>query len=137
MSKVCTKCKQEKDKSQYHKLKLGKDGLNPVCTECRNKFQRANRELNGYRSQIKYMYGLSYTDYLNLIEKQNGVCIGCESPFYVENDSLSIPCVDHCHTTGKVRGILCKRCNLALGYVKDNPNTLESLLLYLQDKIWA
>lgn len=133
--KICTKCKEEKETTQYHKLRLGKNGLNPVCNTCRNEAQRANRESHGYRSQIRYLYGLSYEAYLGLLEKQKGVCVGCESPFYIEGDSLSIPCVDHCHTTNKVRGILCKRCNLALGYVKDNQNTLESLILYLQGKI--
>ena len=131
MNKICTKCKIEKDYSQFHKLKLGKQGLNPVCNTCRNTQQRANRDLNGYRSQIKYKYGLSYEDYLNLLEKQNGICCGCKNPFYIDKDSLSIPCIDHNHITGKVRGILCKRCNLALGYVNDNPKTLSNLIEYL------
>lgn len=130
--KTCTKCGETKDTSQYHKLKLGRDGLNPVCNTCRNLFQRANREKNGYRAQIKYMYGLSYVEYLDLIDKQKGVCAGCKKSFYTPLDTLSIPCVDHCHATDKVRGILCKRCNLALGYVQDNIETMENLITYLK-----
>ena len=41
-------------------------------------------------------------------------------------------CIDHCHTTGKMRGLLCKPCNSALGLLNDDPERIYNLLLYLK-----
>jgi hypothetical protein len=59
-------------------------------------------------------YGLSLQDYRAMLERQGKVCGICKTP----GKPL---CVDHCHATGKVRGLLCRDCNLGLGNYKDNP----------------
>ena len=63
-----------------------------------------------------------------MIADQKGKCAICEA----ELDNGKHTCVDHCHTTGKIRGLLCTRCNWALGGFKDNPVILHSAIKYLQ-----
>lgn len=81
-------------------------------------------------AHIKHKYGLSKEDYLQLLEKQNNVCAICLNPETIEN---SILCVDHCHTTGKVRGLLCRMCNSALGKFGDNLSNLKRAVAYLEN----
>ena len=70
-------------------------------------------------------YKITQQEYDKLLKRQKGVCKGCGL----------IPkkmCVDHDHTTGKVRGLLCADCNMALGLIRDNPLTLQRLTRYLK-----
>lgn len=72
-------------------------------------------------------YGISLKGYERLLAEQDGLCAICFGP-PDDNRKLSI---DHCHETGKVRGLLCTRCNMGLGYFRDAPNVLESAIGYL------
>jgi len=74
---------------------------------------------------IKHKYGLETGQYDSLYAGQNGLCGAC-SQFSVKK-----MCVDHDHITGKVRGLLCARCNIVLGMVKDNDEILRGLIGYL------
>jgi Recombination endonuclease VII len=78
------------------------------------------------RSQLKLYYGLSLEDYNALLARQNGACAICE-----EKSDRTL-CVDHCHLTRLVRGLLCRRCNLGLGYFRDDPRLLLKAILYLR-----
>ncbi|MGE3341519.1 MAG: endonuclease VII domain-containing protein [Candidatus Altimarinota bacterium] len=73
-------------------------------------------------------YRLTPEDYQFLLEKQNGVCAICLQP---SSDDRSLA-VDHCHTTGKVRGLLCMRHNLLLGFAQDDPQILTAAIQYLK-----
>ena len=79
--------------------------------------------------KLKHRFGLSGYEYNSLLEKQNYRCAICgvHSDEYHQNLS-----VDHCHTTGKIRGLLCSDCNFMLGRAKDNINTLLKGVSYLQ-----
>ena len=79
---------------------------------------------------IKHRYGLNKDDYLAMLEKQNNACAICLNPETIEN---SILCVDHCHTTGKVRGLLCRMCNSALGKFQDDLLNLKRAVAYLEN----
>ena len=70
-------------------------------------------------------YGLSLQDYRAMRERQGNVCGICKTP----GKPL---CVDHCHATGKVRGLLCRDCNLGLGNYKDNPVFTRAATAYLE-----
>ena len=70
-------------------------------------------------------YGLSLQDYRAMLERQGKVCGICKTP----GKPL---CVDHCHATGKVRGLLCRDCNLGLGNYKDNPVFTRAATAYLE-----
>jgi hypothetical protein len=67
-----------------------------------------------------------------LFEKQNGTCAICDIPLALfPHEHFPSACVDHDHSTGKIRGLLCYSCNLVLGYARDNIAILDSAKKYL------
>ena len=83
---------------------------------------------------LKQNYGVGIEDYDVLWLRQNGVCAICNQPDVSKNSSGNTKTlsVDHCHVTGKVRGLLCHSCNATLGYAKDNISILENAITYLR-----
>lgn len=77
---------------------------------------------------LRKQYGISADDYWSMLAKQNGCCLIC---YHKPSTGARRLAVDHCHTTGKVRGLLCSRCNTALGLFRDNPMMLEAAKRYL------
>jgi Recombination endonuclease VII len=78
-----------------------------------------------WNADLKRLYGISAAEYDALLAKQGGVCAICRQ------HSKRRLCVDHCHLTGTVRGLLCDRCNLGLGYLKEDQASLVAALAYL------
>jgi Recombination endonuclease VII len=70
-------------------------------------------------------YGLTAEDYLRMLTVQNGACAICKQK---SHEKL---CVDHCHVTGKVRGLLCRKCNSGLGFYDDDSNRLREAGTYV------
>ena len=83
---------------------------------------------------LKKRYNLSWEAYLELLAEQDNKCKICslELSTISEKHTLNAACVDHCHTSGKVRGILCRPCNLVLGNAKDNTEVLKNAIEYLK-----
>ena len=80
----------------------------------------------------KRLYGITEADYLLMLEEQNNVCKICFQPETAKrNNKVKRLSVDHCHTTGKVRGLLCHKCNTTLGKYDDNPDTFTRFATYL------
>ena len=79
--------------------------------------------------KLKALYGISIEDYTNLFLIQKGCCAICDR--HQSNFKMSLS-VDHCHSTGKVRGLLCHACNLTLGMVKDSTFVLKKAISYLE-----
>lgn len=73
-------------------------------------------------------YGVSVEEYNERIEKQNNLCAICHT-----EDTERALSVDHDHKTGKIRGLLCKSCNLGIGNLKENSKILQSAILYLEE----
>lgn len=101
--------------------------------EDQNKKQRERYRLNKHRYKFKttadhrlIKYGVSQEAFDAMLEEQQQCCPLCSC---VLDQSAS---VDHCHSTGKVRGILCKQCNLGLGLFYDKIETFERILVYLK-----
>jgi hypothetical protein len=85
-----------------------------------------------YQSQhIKRTYGLSEIDYAKLLVKQDGKCAICGGPPSMRNKSEMKLHVDHRHSTGAVRGLLCSKCNRGLGLFMDSADNLKAALVYL------
>lgn len=78
---------------------------------------------------VEALYDMQPGDYMRMLERQNRACVACNRP---ESELDRRLCVDHCHVTGKVRGLLCAPCNTALGLVRENPRTLRHLAIYLE-----
>lgn len=81
-------------------------------------------------STMMYRYGITTTDRDNMIAEQKGCCAICLTPF--EQSKRGVACVDHCHTTGEVRGMLCDACNKLLGHARDNITILRNAIRYLE-----
>lgn len=80
--------------------------------------------------KIKQRYGLTNDEISRILEVQNYKCKICRIS---ESELKRKLAVDHCHETGKVRGMLCGRCNTGLGMFRDNEKYLETSIKYLKD----
>lgn len=79
-------------------------------------------------AQFRFKYGITLKERDAMLEAQGGLCAICDTPDPGEYNGW---CVDHCHASGAVRGILCRHCNLLLGYARDNTTTLARAITYL------
>jgi hypothetical protein len=131
--KKCSKCGESKQYSEFYKHKLGIDGIRADCKKCCNisskKWNINNREK--IRSVYNYWNtGVTselYTEFLNLHDDK---CAICKKTTKENHKSLAI---DHDHKTMKIRGLLCNRCNLGIGYLEDNVAFLKSAIEYINN----
>lgn len=79
---------------------------------------------------LKFHYGITREQYETMLLAQNGCCAICHSP-PPTNGRYKNLCVDHCHSTGAVRGLLCGKCNQAIGLLGDNPEVASRASTYL------
>jgi len=86
---------------------------------------------------LKCTYGISLSQYDEMFRKQNGVCAICQRPERVIDKStneIRRLAVDHCHTTNKIRGLLCYACNTSIGKMNDDPEVLERAAQYIRNE---
>lgn len=124
--KSCKKCGVLKDENAYELYRN-------TCKICRNERRKEYRTRSGeglknYR--LKRQYGITIEDYNRMLKDQNGVCFICQKES--KNFWGTQPAVDHCHKTGKIRGLLCDKCNKGLGQFNDNPELLQKAIKYLK-----
>jgi hypothetical protein len=98
--------------------------------ERRNAYRRANPAPSNqgdtrYSYHLETTYGLSLEEYEAMLEAQDHVCAICGGP-----DSRRLA-VDHCHETERIRGLLCHKCNTALGLLQDDTTRMERAIAYL------
>jgi len=125
-TKVCQNCKQ-KFQALSIKVRAGKARFcSRGCYDVFRRVQKQDKFLMEKKHQLKYKYGLSLNDYYELIKQQSNLCKICDEEFN------GTPFVDHCHLSGKVRGLLCNNCNTGLGLFKDSATLLERAKQYLQ-----
>ena len=147
MVKQCQKCKETKPLGDFPKCKANKDGYYSYCKTCNSKkgtihyqynlekkktYQRDRYKEYTRAKNLVDKYGLTVETYNQMLQEQNNKCAICSK----ESDKTLV--VDHCHTTGKVRSLLCFRCNTAIGFMLDNPEVCLSAAEYLtkhKDKI--
>lgn len=94
-----------------------------------NEPQRRIASLDG---QLRRNYGISFGEYSRMLGDQDFRCLICREPASGGAKAASRLHVDHDHETGRVRGLLCTRCNQGLGYFRDNPDLLRSAVEYLE-----
>lgn len=132
----CTKCKIIKPNSEFYKacrVKYGRAFYSTckICTDIYNK-TKVRCPIKNRNTYLKYKYNISEFEYKNLYDKQLGRCLICGIHKNEYNKNLS---VDHCHTTGKVRGLLCTNCNSLIGHAHDKIEVLEKAIEYLKESI--
>ena len=131
--KKCSKCQEIKSIDLFGVKKHNKDGLNHYCKVCENNRGRMRYKDPLHREKVKYgtilrNYGLTKEEYLLKLEKQNHKCTICNHD--LKNDRKTS--IDHCHSTGIIRDILCDKCNRMLGNVKEDIDYLNNLINYIK-----
>ena len=130
--KVCGNCNEAKTLDQFSPRTRATDGLDYSCKTCNNKKGREWRSENKEKmtdANLRTKYGISLEDKREMLEDQDWCCAICLKGLpLIGRDS----CVDHCHETNEVRGILCKNCNNALGLFADNPDSLTRAANYIK-----
>ena len=133
--KNCYKCGEQKPLSEFYKNKSNKDGFQKRCKPCdigiaKERYQKDPQVAakKRFTYKLKREYDISFEQYELMKESQNNTCGICKSPLQTSNEVH----IDHCHSSGKVRGILCRWCNLGLGHFKDSVDNLKSAQKYLQ-----
>ncbi|MGW1212208.1 endonuclease VII domain-containing protein [Streptomyces sp. NPDC002499] len=118
--KLCRTCGEVKAHSEWHRNATASDGLSTRCKAC--------RAVQSRRDHLKRQYGITEAVRDELIVSQGGVCCICLA---------AVPeHVDHCHQTGRVRGVLCFSCNAALGQFKDRPDAIRRAAAYVEGIAW-
>ena len=106
-----------------------------LCRAANALYNRENRKKLGKdyvrNCNLKCAHGLTLEEYNTKLTEQNGVCASCHKKEVGKNQFGLLPlAVDHDHSTGKIRGLLCMRCNRALGMLGDSETIIENLLTY-------
>lgn len=145
----CSRCEQAKH-VRYFGRRSAQEGSRPkgYCRECERAYLARRMESQEVRDQrradkAKYarskrnrelrlakLYGITLADYDAMLAAQNGLCAICSAG--EPGGNANYWHVDHDHSTGRVRGLLCTRCNIGLGYFQDDPDRLGSALDYLR-----
>lgn len=154
MNKTCSKCSSTKSVELFSKDKKKKDGYCSQCKSCQNSDKARNNEVRKqyyernksnillsmrqkYKADpaaakdrdLKKAYGISIEQYNALLKSQQECCAICKQHKSLFKKSLA---VDHCHRSGKVRGLLCTNCNRAVGNLKDSVDLAKNLTSYLE-----
>lgn len=146
--KTCNRCKQTKSLSEFYKRPdRGKNSVRSICKDCSKKHldsildipyselppdKKEKRRQIYRKSWLKRKYGMAVEDYEKMFQKQNGRCAICGSENSGGKHSSETFMVDHCHKSEKVRGLLCNRCNLAIGVLSDDTWLIEKILQYVK-----
>ena len=122
MEKLCKTCSRKRDVKFFSKrtYSSGTVGYQPKCKDCeRSKRSQYYKPHEKIRQQLK----ISEQYYNTLMENVNCQICGVE---------MEKKCIDHCHETKKIRGVLCNNCNTALGLFKDNQKVMKNAIQYLE-----
>lgn len=131
--KMCTKCKEVKPAAKFYKRLTNADGQNSQCRACVLAVSSAYyRTIEPHRAaawrqayHLKRSYGMTLEEYEWLASSQDNKCLVCDKSGLLLD-------VDHCHATGRIRGLLCHYCNVALGLLRDDARIITGLLQYVQ-----
>lgn len=144
-SKRCGRCNIIKPTSEFHRDR--RFGIKSYCKLCsvehrRQWIKKQARYDNGrvaeWRrenpdkvfSQHLRRYGFTPADYSDAMARSDGKCVICTAPFGKDTP----PHIDHCHDSGRLRGLLCMSCNIALGHFKDDVDRLRRAISYLEQR---
>lgn len=115
-TRVCTICLTLKPLSAFPKKCNMRKGVSSSCKECE------------HDNSIRRRFGITDAEYRRLLDFQGGRCAICKSPSAKYTTRFHI---DHDHTTGRMRGLLCSDCNTGIGLFQDSTTLLSSAIAYL------
>ena len=124
--KTCKKCQVEQSLDNFYKQNKY---YGSYCKSCAistsTEWKQQNPDYH-VTYNLQHKYGLTKHQHNEMISKQNNCCAICKLSF-----SETKPFVDHNHTTGKVRDLLCHHCNAGIGHLRENPDILRAAIEYL------
>lgn len=136
-TKQCQMCKITKPVAEFYKSKQSKTGYCSYCRDCkleankRSDSKRLTENREKFLDQrknwhLKRVFGITLDEYRGMLKKQNEVCAIC-----LKKDTGKMLAVDHCHKTKVIRGLLCQKCNRAIGQLDDDIQRLNRAIGYL------
>lgn len=118
----CKKCIRTRVFKYYY---ANKEKILAQRRDRRRVFPRRDSDYNR-----KKQWGLTREQFEQMKADQGGRCAICGTEYWGGKHKEAI--IDHCHKTGKIRGLLCNRCNQAMGKFEDDPDLLEKVVVYLR-----
>jgi hypothetical protein len=136
--KICNTCKEEKDETAFY---FSGNYIYHHCKKCNSEkskqWYQINKDIKKESSlkwHYKSKYGLTFEQRQALFDKQEGKCAVCNCDVHLDGTKNATQAViDHCHTSGKVRGVLCNTCNQGLGFFKDDVTVIQNAIKYLKE----
>lgn len=132
-TRQCTACLETKAITEFHANRTKRSGVQSQCKRCVNArvaaWQKGAGRERWRGRQLERNYGVDLATYKALVAEQGGVCAICGKAPSGKRPALA---VDHDHTTGEVRGLLCRSCNVALGHFRDDERRLKAAVRYLE-----
>jgi len=122
--KRCARCKETKEISQFYSNKSRPDSRDDWCKSCRKAYRKSHPKSYSAEYQRKRklkLYGMTEEEWQRLSKLPCPICLKTGQTM----------CIDHDHTTGKARGVLCSGCNRALGLLGDSIESVERARAYL------
>lgn len=125
----CYTCKEVKELTEFYNRKGAKDGKRSWCKTCDKAYgQKDNIKENKTDSDLRRRYGITLKQKQDMYANQNGRCAICKDLM----KTVSLACLDHSHETGKIRKLLCRKCNLFLGFYEKYPAIISEFEEYLK-----
>jgi len=147
MDIICNTCRIPKDQSSFSADRRKKTGRQACCRTCaaaKCKEWRSNNKEHATNVRLVWeathpqrhlnKYGITLADKIRIFAEQGSVCAACGSldhgnPRYKGENGW---CLDHCHDSNQVRGVLCWSCNVTLGHCKESVERLSGIIEYLR-----
>ena len=127
--KKCCRCKKDKPLDEFTKIPNGYISYCKPCASIISKKWYRDHPEKSREKQLKYCYGITLEQYNKLYIEQNGCCLICGKH---QNELKKKLHVDHNHTTGEVRGLLCQKCNFLISQADEDINILLKAIKYLE-----
>ena len=137
LTRTCNRCHQEKSPADFYTDRSRPDGLQYHCKDCQKAYTGSADALSrrrsrydakeAWRTHLRRSYDITEEDWHAMLIAQSGRCASCSDPLGPAGRNIH---VDHCHETGKIRGLLCRVCNRSEGLLKD-PRRALGLYRYM------
>ncbi len=134
--KRCPRCRTIKSRDEFPDDPRSHDGKYGYCKPCKASYMREHNRRRTSEDNMRYnlarslrLHGMTIAEYEAMLVEQGGGCTICGSIEPGQNAKRLL--IDHCHETGRIRGLLCSSCNRGLGYFGDDPERLSRAARYL------
>ena len=134
--KKCRSCGETSEHVPFSRNRLFKDGVDTICKKCKSEWGKSYYQKNkksillkqkkwNRKKDLKKKFNITLDQYGEMLNNQNGVCAICK------RKNKKTLAVDHNHSTGRIRGLLCGNCNWAIGLFLEDIGILTSAIEYL------